>query len=106
MVHRPGPRNHRHTMSMTFEAPTEPAPTAHALPDPGEAVPRLARPTVATFCAALALFCAGTWVAIAEVLPVPATIAINAVACFVMFTVVHDATHYSISTARWVNRVL
>ena len=31
------------------------------------------------------------------------TIALNAVAIFVMFTVLHDASHYSISSRRWVN---
>ena len=31
------------------------------------------------------------------------TIALNAVAIFVMFTVLHDASHYSISSKRWVN---
>ena len=33
------------------------------------------------------------------------TIALNAVAIFVMFTVLHDAAHYSISSKRWVNGV-
>ena len=33
------------------------------------------------------------------------TIALNAVAIFVMFTVLHDASHYSISSKRWVNGV-
>ena len=31
------------------------------------------------------------------------TIALNAIAIFVMFTVLHDASHYSISSTRWVN---
>jgi ferredoxin-NADP reductase/fatty acid desaturase len=74
-----------------------------ALPDPGEQVPALALPTAGIFTAALALFAAGTWTAIDHSLPRAVTIAMNAVACFMMFTVVHDASHYSISSTRWVN---
>jgi hypothetical protein len=33
------------------------------------------------------------------------TIAVNTAVCFVMFTIVHDASHYSISRTRWVNSV-
>ena len=87
----------------TAPTPTPPAASRHALPDPGERVPTLAWPTVGIFTFALALFTAGTWAAAAESLSPVVTIAMNAVACFVMFTVVHDASHYSISSTRWVN---
>lgn len=75
----------------------------HALPDPGERVPALAWPTVGIFSGALAVFAVGTWGALTSAFPWPVTIALNAVACFVMFTVVHDASHYSISSTRRVN---
>ena len=41
--------------------------------------------------------------AINESVPWPVTVVVNAVVCFVMFTVSHDASHYSISRIRWVN---
>ena len=76
-----------------------------ALPDPGEPVPTLSWPIIGIFLAALALFATGTWAALGSHLPAVATIAMNAVAIFVMFTVLHDASHYSISSHRWVNGV-
>jgi len=94
-------------MSVTTD-PADPAagpsgPARHALPDSGERVPGLAWPTVGIFTVALVLFGTGTWAALAHTLPRPVTIVMNAIACFVMFTVVHDASHYSISATRWVN---
>ena len=82
-----------------------PPPSRHALPDPGEAVPTLSWPIVGIFTAALILFAASSWAAIGHHAPRPLTIALNAVAIFVMFTVLHDAAHYSISSRRWVNGV-
>ncbi|POX88675.1 electron transfer flavoprotein [Mycobacterium kansasii] len=75
----------------------------HALPDPGESVPRLAVPTVGIFLAALTAFVLSTVGYINGWLPFWVTIPINASVTFVMFTVVHDASHYSISSTRWVN---
>jgi fatty acid desaturase len=91
-------------MSVTAQpAASSAAPARHALPDPGERVPTLAWPTVGIFTAALVLFLAGTGAALGHTRPVWLTVAANAIACFVMFTVVHDASHYSISSTRWVN---
>ena len=82
----------------------DPAPTSrHALPDPGEPVPKLAFPTVAIYLGALTAFVVSTWAYLAGAAPAWVTIPINAVVTFVMFTVVHDAVHYSISSRRWVN---
>ncbi|MET4429318.1 fatty acid desaturase [Mycolicibacterium sp. 624] len=78
-------------------------PSQLALPDPGEQVPTLSWPIVGIFAFALALFGASTWVALTDTLPAIATIAASAAAIFVMFTVLHDASHYSISSHRWVN---
>jgi ferredoxin-NADP reductase/fatty acid desaturase len=93
----------------TITAPTERArrsvPERHPLPDPGEVVPRLSGPIVGIFSGALGLFILSSWAALDHRLPRPATIVLNAVAIFVMFTVVHDASHYSISSRRWVNGV-
>jgi ring-1,2-phenylacetyl-CoA epoxidase subunit PaaE len=94
-------------MSVAIEpAATPSGPARHALPDPGERVPPLALPTVGIFAGGWALFAVGTWAALEHTLPRPVTIAMNAIACFVMFTVVHDACHYSISTTRWVNNAI
>ena len=79
------------------------AASQHALPDPGEQVPTLSWPIVGIFTFALALFGASTWAALTDTLPAIATIAASAAAIFVLFTVLHDASHYSISSHRWVN---
>jgi ring-1,2-phenylacetyl-CoA epoxidase subunit PaaE len=87
-------------------APVKPAASRHALPDPGEPVPALALPTVAIFFGALAVFVVSTVTAINHTVPRAVTIVANTAVCFVMFTVVHDASHYSISRWRWVNSLL
>lgn len=87
-------------MSATVE---QPAASRHALPDPGERVPTISWPIVGIFCGALALFAFSTWAALEGVLAEPVTILLSATAIFVLFTVLHDAAHYSISTHRWVN---
>ena len=46
-----------------------PAPSRHALPDPGEPVPSFSWPIVGIFTGALALFAAGTWAALGDALP-------------------------------------
>ncbi|MCD2107138.1 fatty acid desaturase [Rhodococcus erythropolis] len=76
-----------------------------ALPDPGESIPRFAVPTLAVFFSSLAVFGFGTWIALAGLAPTWVTIVLNTVACFAMFTVVHDASHYSISRNRRVNTI-
>lgn len=89
-----------------MSATTGPAPVAagrHALPDPGERVPTLSWPIVAIFTGALAVFAFSSWAALTDTLAAPVTIALSAAAIFVLFTVLHDAAHYSISTHRWVN---
>lgn len=89
----------------TIETPASP-PARQALPDPGESVPRLAVPTVAVYLVALSAFVASTVGYIQGWMPAGATIAVNAAVTFVMFTVLHDAIHYAISTIRWVNGLI
>ena len=74
-----------------------------ALPDPGERVPRLALPTMAIYGSALALWGLATWAVLTEALSPWLTVPMHIAAGFVMFTVLHDAVHYSISSTRWVN---
>ena len=89
-------------MSATTEQPA-PAASRHALPDPGEGVPAISWPIVGIFSGAIAVFAFSTWAALADRLAVPVTVLLSATAVFVLFTVLHDASHYSISTHRWVN---
>ena len=77
-----------------------------ALPDPGEQVPKLAWPTVALFLAGAVAFVASTVGYISGAVPTWVPIVVNAVVTFTMFTVVHDAVHYAISSARWVNGLI
>ncbi len=77
-------------------------PATDALPDPGNAVPAFSWPIAGIFTGALGLFATGTWLALDERL-LGLTLALNAIAIFMMFTVLHDASHYSISSKRWVN---
>lgn len=79
------------------------SPARHALPDPGESVPKLALPTVGIFLGALTAFALSTVGYVNGWVPAWGTIPANAAVTFVMFTVVHDASHYSISSTRWVN---
>ncbi|WP_344767307.1 fatty acid desaturase [Aeromicrobium panaciterrae] len=88
-------------MSAIAEQPA--ATSRHALPDPGEHVPLISWPIVGIFLGAIGVFASSTWAALADRLPVPATVFLSAAAIFVLFTVLHDAAHYSISTRRWVN---
>jgi ring-1,2-phenylacetyl-CoA epoxidase subunit PaaE len=89
-------------MSATTEQPAI-ASSRHALPDPGEGIKAISWPIVGIFSGAIATFAFSTWAAVADRLPAPATILLSATTIFVLFTVLHDAAHYSISTHRWVN---
>jgi ferredoxin-NADP reductase/fatty acid desaturase len=81
----------------------QPAAARHALPDPGEKVPTISWPIVAIFSGAITVFAFSTWAALTDRLPAPATVLLSAASIFVLFTVLHDAAHYSVSTHRWVN---
>jgi fatty acid desaturase/ferredoxin-NADP reductase len=85
-----------------LDRPTAPA-ERHALPDPGEQVPKLAWPTLGIYFGALTVFVLSTIAYIRGWAPIWVTIPVNAAVSFWMFTVVHDASHYAISSKRWVN---
>jgi len=89
-------------MSATTEQP-DPAPSRHALPDPGVGVSALSWPIIGIFSGALAVFAFSSWAALTDTLPAQATILLSSAAIFVLFTVLHDAAHYSVSSHRWVN---
>jgi ferredoxin-NADP reductase/fatty acid desaturase len=89
-------------MSATTEQ-SAPAASRHALPDPGEVVPAISWPIVGLFVGAIAVFGFSTWAALTDTLPALVTVLLSAATIFVLFTVLHDAAHYSVSTHRWVN---
>jgi phenylacetate-CoA oxygenase/reductase PaaK subunit len=84
-------------------APVEAASAPRGLPDPGEPVPKLAWPTLGIFFGSLAVWGFALWGALSENVTPWLTIPLAAAVTFWMFTVLHDATHYSISRTRWVN---
>ncbi|MEO6794440.1 MAG: fatty acid desaturase, partial [Mycobacterium sp.] len=93
------------TVDVTSRPTPQPA-ERHALPDPGESVPTFALPTLGIFFGGLAAFVLSTIGYIQGWCPAWVTIPVNAAVIFAMFTVVHDAIHYSISTVRWVNGLI
>ena len=80
-----------------------PAPGAARLPDPGEPIPSLAAPTVLLFGAAATLFGVTLAFAVAGTLPYPIAIPLLALANYLFFTVLHDASHRTISQTDGVN---
>ncbi|UXA21041.1 fatty acid desaturase [Mycobacterium sp. SMC-4] len=90
-------------MPTTTEHARPAALGATALPDPGEQIPPLSWPIIGIFAGALTVFGVSTWAALNDAAPAIATIAASSAAIFVLFTVLHDASHYSISSHRWVN---
>lgn len=71
--------------------------------------PRIAWPTIILLVAAFSLFTGSTWAYIEGVLPLFAAILINAVAAYMSFTPVHEASHGSVSSNSrlndWVGRI-
>jgi ferredoxin-NADP reductase/fatty acid desaturase len=63
-------------------------------------------PTLAIFFGGVAVFAVSTILAIGHDVPRAVTIVVDTAVCFAMFTVVHDASHFSISRVWWVNQVL
>ncbi len=89
--------------TQAFVAPPR-TPARGALDLPSSS-PAISCPTLGVFVAALALFAGSSWAAVELRLPGPLTIVLSAGAVFMMFTVVHDAAHSSLSSSGAVNRV-
>lgn len=79
------------------------AVTVRRIPDPGEPVPRLARPTAALCAGALAAWVAAIWLAVSGTWPWALTVVVNSAVGFAMFTVAHEAIHHTISSRSNVN---
>jgi ferredoxin-NADP reductase/fatty acid desaturase len=92
--------------ALTVEHPTaEARQPVQGLPDPGERVPGLAWPTVALFVGTLGLFALETWAVLVAQGSPWLTIPMGAAVTFLMFTVLHEATHHAISTNTRLNNV-
>lgn len=76
------------------------------LPDTGEVLPTVAWATVALFAATLLVGIASSLAWLSGDLASLPTIAINAAVCFVMFTVLHDASHHSAGSSDLANEIL
>lgn len=81
-------------------------PIRQALRNPDEPIPKLAVPTIGVYLTALTAFVLSTTAGIAGWVWIWVTIAVNAAVIFAMFTVVHEAVHYLISSNRWVNALV
>lgn len=77
----------------------------YGIPTSGR-VPTLAIPTLGICLTALIVFVISTLAAIGGGAQIWVTILVNAAVSFVMFSVVHEAVHNSISRKRWVNALV
>jgi len=73
------------------------------IPNPQEPVPRLSMPAFALFAAALALWAGSTALALGHLWPLLVSVPFNALATYLLFTVMHDASHNSLSSTPAVN---
>jgi len=92
--------------SATIPARQELRQPVLGLPDPGERVPSLARPTVALYCATLLLFALEMYGVFVAELSGWVTVPMGAAVTFLMFSVLHEATHHAISTNTRLNDLL
>lgn len=76
------------------------------LPDTGEQLSTVEWPSVALFIAALLAAIGSSWAWLEGDLPTLLMIAINASVSFVMFTILHDASHHSIGSSDFANELL
>lgn len=92
-------------------APASPAPQTSAqpvtgLPDPGERVPPVAWPTLALYAGTLALFAVEVYGVLAAGWSPWATVPMGTAVTFLMFSVMHEATHHAVSTSDRLNDLL
>lgn len=73
------------------------------IPDPHEPVPRLSVPACVLFLVGLGLWAGSSALALSHTWPLVLSIPVNAVATYLLFTVMHDASHNSLSSMPAVN---
>ena len=89
-------------MSPTARSAASPVSVTR-IPDPHEPVPRLSVPAFALFLGALALWAGSSALALNHVWPLLVSVPFNMVATYLLFTVMHDASHNSVSSIPAVN---
>ena len=77
----------------------------NVLPDPGEALPAIAWPTVALFVVTLIAGVLASFSWLNGGIPTLTMMAVNAAVCFVMFTVLHDASHHAVGRSDFINEL-
>src|ERR1700722_3289785 len=87
-------------------AASEPSQDRPAPPSPQRTLPTLGIPTLVLYLTGMVLFGLSTIAAINGSAQVWVTILVNAAVTFLMFTVVHEAVHHSISRTPRVNGLL
>ena len=78
-------------------------PTVRRIPHPQVETPRLSLPAFGLFLAGLGLWAGSTALALRGAWPLFASVPLNAIAVYVLFTVMHDASHNSLSSSAAVN---
>ncbi|MFA4928443.1 MAG: fatty acid desaturase [Patulibacter sp.] len=89
-------------MSVTAPSPV----TVRRIPNPAEPVPAVAVPTLTLLVVALIGWIGATVLYVAAGLPWWATVVVNAVTGYLLFTVAHDAAHSSASNRRGLNNAM
>lgn len=89
--------------SATIPARTELRQRVLGLPDPGERVPRLAIPTALLYAGTLGLFALEMYGVFGAHWSGWVTVPMGAAVTFLMFSVLHEATHHAVSTNTRVN---
>ncbi|WP_341231660.1 fatty acid desaturase [Nocardioides salarius] len=93
---------------MTQTLPTADPPTTPVLglPDPGERVPPVAWPTIGLYVGAAALFALELYGVLGAGWSPWATVPMGAAVTFLMFSVLHEATHHAVSTDSRLNDLM
>lgn len=76
------------------------------LPDPGERVPPVAWPTLALYVATLALFALELYGVLVAGWSPWVTVPMGTAVTFLMFSVLHEATHHAVSTSDRLNNLM
>lgn len=95
-------------MSTPADTATRPVSVTR-IPNPQEPVPRLSLPAFVLFLGALALWAGSSALALSHTWPLLLSVPFNALATYLLFTVMHDASHNSLSSIApvnlWIGRV-